>query len=584
MAPTSQPSAGLAGLLRAGREDAGAVAFAASGVRDRADFAGHVAGLAERLRGVARWLVFFEDSYEFAVALFAVAHAGGVALLPPNGQPGTIARLTGDAGGFLVADGALVAGARGPVVTDPVAVAGSAAALGDLDAEAPFVELFTSGSSGAGKRIAKRLRHLDDEVAVLERTFGAAVAGARVVATVSHQHIYGALFRVLWPLAAGRAFSARTYLHGGEVVGRLAEAPSVLVSSPLQLKAMAESNALSGVAPRAVFSSGAPLDDRTAAAVSEATGVAVSEIFGSTETGGVAWRQRPHGGDVAWRPFAGVELGAAADGRLAVCSRLVSAGADAGGGRRRYVMGDRVELGDDGTFQLRGRADRVVKIAGKRLALPEMETELARHPAVADAALSVVRRGIESRVAAAIVPSPEGRRQLERLGRAELGRELGAALAPYFDRVLLPRLWRFVEALPRNAQGKLPEEELAALFAAEAADAAPLEPIVEEETVAAGTLRRRCLVPRDLAYLAGHFDFRPLVPGVAQLRWVVGAGEALLGAPLRVAAVEALKFRRPLEPGARFELEVRADGDGKGLRFRLSCDDGEISSGRVVLA
>lgn len=579
----------LAGLLRETRPPGQIVALTAAGSHTWGAFTGHVAALAGRLRaaGRQRWLIFFDDSYDFAVALFAVAHSGGVAILPPNGQFGTIARLCDAADGFLLGDASLVADAAGEVIADPLAPLAPGAGgveLGDLDAEAPFVELFTSGSSGAGKRVAKRLRHLDEEVQALERTFGGGLAGASFFANVTHQHIYGALFRLLWPLASGRPFAARTYLHGGEVVGRMAAQPSVLVSSPVQLRAMAESNALRGLSPRAIFSSGAPLDDATAAAVASATGVAVTEIFGSTETGGVAWRQRPQGGDVAWRAFPDVELATADDGRLAVCSRLVSDGDDAGGGRHRFVMGDRVDVGLDGTFRLRGRADRIVKIGAKRLSLPEMEAELARHPAVAEAALVPIRRGLESRVAAAVVPSEHGRARLDDVGRAELGRVLTAALAPYFDRVTLPRVWRFVDALPRNAQGKLPEESVAALFAGDGGDGPPLDPVVEEETAAGNVLRRRCVVPRDLAYFAGHFEFRPIVPGVAHLRWAVDAGETLLGEPLRIAAVEALKFKVPLEPGAAFELEVEADADRRRLRFRLWRDEGEISTGRIVLA
>ena len=151
--------------------------------------------------------------------------------------------------------------------------------------EAPFVEFFTSGTSGGNKRVPKCLRHLDDEVAVLEELFGESLGDARVVSTVSHQHIYGTLFRVLWPLAVGRPFSSRTYLHGSEVVGRLAEQQSVLVSTPVQLKAMADSAVLTGVSVAAIFSSGAPLDEGSAVAVAQATGAPVTEIIGSTETG-----------------------------------------------------------------------------------------------------------------------------------------------------------------------------------------------------------------------------------------------------------------------------------------------------------
>ena len=285
---------------------------------------------------------------------------------------------------------------------------------------------------------------------------------------------------------------------------------------------------------------------------------------------------------MAWTPFPGVTVERSDDGRLAVTSRLVSVGREDADGRRRFVMGDRVEIGSDRSFSLGGRVDRVVKIGSKRLSLPEMEAELDRHPWVEETALVVTRRGLESRVGAAVVLSETGRGRLAELGRGDTGKALATALAPYFDRVLLPRAWRFLDRLPRTPQGKLPEAAVRSLFGPEGG--APVDPVVESEQVDGHTLQRSCLVPDDLAFLAGHFDGMPVVPGVAQLHWVLTASRTLLASIPAVAAIEALKFHQPLLPGSRFELEVVADPDGKRLRFRLWREDGAVSSGRILLS
>lgn len=581
----------LHALLEAQRPGEEAVAFDSTGMRDWQSFTADVRALCGRLRPLRtdRWLVVSEDAYAFAVSLFAVAHSGAVAVLPPNAQAGTLARLATTVGGFVVDDVALLAGVAAGEVVEPLGVVSPDAEidgqlLGRLDPNALFVEFFTSGTTGENKCVPKRLRHLNDEVAALEQAFGDALRDVRVFATVSHQHIYGALFRVLWPLAARRAFSRRPFLHGSEVVARMVEGPSVLVSSPVQLRAMSDAGSLRGAAPAAIFSSGAPLDEKTAVEVANATGVAATEVFGSTETGGVAWRQSPRGGAQPWLPFPGVQVARDESGNLAVRSAFVSVGDADASGLHRFVMGDRVEIDASGAFSLRGRADRIVKIGSKRLSLPEMEAELVRHPSVEDVALVISRRGMESRVCAAAVLSASGRAQLGAIGRGELGRILAAALAPYFDRVHLPRAWRFVDELPRNAQGKLTESELQALFAGETTPPPVVAPTSISERRAANQLERRCSVPGDLEFLAGHFDSFPVVAGVVQLAWVVAAIEDLLGAPARVAAVEALKFKRPLLPGDEFDLKVTADGDRRCVRFFLSRAGDEISSGRVLLA
>ncbi len=566
----------LRSLLRVGRPAQHPVAFAGAGGRTWRDFEGHVAALCRRLDSLAgeRWVVFLEDSYAFAVALLALAQRGRVAVLPPNGQPGTLSRFCESADGAVfdtVERGAAV-GATVPVVAalqQPV----PAEDWSDLDPDASLIEFFTSGTTGDSKRIAKRLRHLDDEVAVLDELFGGDCAAARVVATASHQHIYGSLFRVFWPLAAGRSFSARTYLHGTEVAAA-AEGATALVSTPVQLKAMAIGDTLRELPLSAVFSSGAPLEGETAAAVFNLTGIAVTEVFGSTETGGVGWRRRQGDVDAPWQVLPGVQVRAGTDGGLEVSSPFVSA-ADGDW----FAMGDRVELVAGG-FRLGARMDRIVKIASKRLSLPEMERDLCLHDHVAEAALVVERRGMEERVCAAVVPSQAGRVALDELGKVELSRALGDHLAGFFDRVLLPRAWRFVDALPRSAQGKLPASAVRALFGAQA-DSPVLEPIVEAESTSDGVIERRCVVPSDLAYFEGHFDSFPIVAGVVQLRWVVEAARALSGEAPRVAAIEGLKFKQPLTPGDRFEMRVEHAG-GK-IRFAITRDGETLSCGRLVL-
>ncbi len=72
----------------------------------------------------------------------------------------------------------------------------------------PALVLYTSGSTGAAQPVAKNLGQMAAEVAHLEKQFGALLGAADVISTVSHQHIYGLLFNVLWPLAAGRRIQA----------------------------------------------------------------------------------------------------------------------------------------------------------------------------------------------------------------------------------------------------------------------------------------------------------------------------------------------------------------------------------------
>jgi acyl-coenzyme A synthetase/AMP-(fatty) acid ligase len=399
---------------------------------------------------------------------------------------------------------------------------------------------------------------------------------------VSHQHIYGLLFRVLWPLATGRPFLTDNLLHPQELLPRMAEnGACALVSTPVNLRRLAAGTGLRALRGtcRAIFSSGAPLDAETAEAVAEQLGSAPYEILGSTETGGVAVRQRSAHGE-AWSAFPGVGIERETEsGQLVVTSALASEGEDRGQGRRRFRMGDRVELRADGTFLLLGRADRIVKIGGKRLSLPDMERQLQAHAWVDEAALIALERASELRVHAVVVASEAGRAALSESGRREFGAALARHLSRHFDRVLLPRLWRIVDELPRDAQGKLPTESLRALF-----ESGERELTLLQQTRDARSLERRLEVSEELAFLDGHFEGNPVVAEVVLLRWVMQAADELLGEPACVCAIDALKFPSPMRRPQRFTLRVELSKSLDRLRFHLGEDRRVFATGRCVLA
>ena len=68
----------------------------------------------------------------------------------------------------------------------------------------------------------KYLAQFETEVAAQEALWGPALGEAAIVATSPHQHIYGLLFRLFWPLAAGRPFDAVTCAQPEELRQRLA--------------------------------------------------------------------------------------------------------------------------------------------------------------------------------------------------------------------------------------------------------------------------------------------------------------------------------------------------------------------------
>ena len=522
-------------------------------------------------RSAARDIALYhDDSLEFAAALFGAWLAGKTVWLVADTLPASCAALAAEVGAFW--------GEFPPAYAPCVPQAGDDCAL-EWTAPAPdfpALVVYTSGSTGAPTPIRKRYAQLSSELAALEAEYGRLVGDAAVLSTVSHQHIYGLLFRVLWPLAAGRPVHALRHEFPETLAPALAAGPCLLLASPAHLKRLpAHLDWQAGAAQlRAVFSSGGMLELEAALHARSLLGQAPIEVYGSSETGGVAWRQRSPGAHEDWLPFPGVEWRADEDGLLQVHS------GPAGGWQH---LADRVEATAGGRFVLRGRADRIVKIEEKRVSLDAMEAALRASGLVLEArVLACVEEAGRQSLAAFVVPNEAGRALLEEGGRNALRARLRAVLAASTHAVALPRRWRYLERLPVNAQGKTTQADLLALLAADT----PARPRFPDLRLVEDAPARKLFaltVPPDLLYFDGHFTVAPVLPGVVQVDWAIHYGRLHFGLAAPFAGMNALKFQQMIRPGVPLQLELVWDDLKRSLNFRYFSDAGAHASGRILL-
>lgn len=566
-ASSDAPTGSLVRLLIDG--DAGAVASSGGDVIDGVRFRADVAANALRLRraGCRRGLLVTADAYWGAVGLFALWLAGAGAVLPQNAQPGTVAALRED-WDLLVTD---TANFGQPCLV--LEAGGDGLPLVALDPASPLT-VFTSGTTGGPKRIAKTLEHLEREAAAVEAALGPGVpAGAWVQATVPHQHVYGLAFRLCWPLASGRPFAGTAHDLWETTVAALS-AGAVLVTSPAHLTRLDGLTPLSAdCRPSLILSAGAPLPEAAARMAAALLGAPVTEIFGSSETGAVALRRRiGDNADPPWLPLPGNRVEQTEQGLMRVRSPYAPGGMQEGA--------DRIVARADGGFQFLGRADGVVKIEGKRIGLAEVERHLAGLPWVADVALVVVDDDDGSRLGAVVQPSPAGAERLAALGAFRFGRLLRRELATTQEPAGLPRLWRFVDRVPDGALGKRNRRLLAALFSEEV-PVQPSEPDMRALRPIDGGVELDLFVSPDLATLEGHFPDFPIVPGVALLDWAVKNADRHLGLSIGAAQNFQVKFRRVTVPGGMVTLSLRHEPQRRRLTFEYRNRDGILTSGAI---
>lgn len=560
----------------------------AAALRLRAEAACIAAAL--QSQPAARVALYFDAADEFLVAFVGCMLARKIVVLLPNVQPDFVASVR--AGFDLLLTDKALDGAQtvAQIIAQNTAEQLPASAVIEMDVDAidalqrGQLQIFTSGSTGEPKCIDKSLAQLEAEVNALETLWGDDLNGATIVSTVSHQHIYGLLFRVLWPLLAGRAVITQTFQYPEPLLLQLRALPrSVLVTSPAQLKRMPELVDMSTLADgrlRAVFSSGGRLDNRSALAVLRATGVAVTEVLGSTETGGVAWRRQMSEFDrTLWWPLPGVEVIVGDDDALQVISPFIGNAGVGNVGASAVIMGDRARLDASGSFELLDRLDAIVKVEGKRVALTEIAARLMASTLVADAA-AVLLQGQRDSIGAIVVLTAAGRAQHAQNKRA-LNAALRAWLAQYFEAVVVPKKWRYVDVLPVNTQGKTTQRDLQALFQDQPR---PRLPQVITQQTEADEIRLQLLIPPDLFYFEGHFVERPILPGVVQIGWALHFGAQLPLAGLAFKALEAIKFQSFIVPAQTLELHLVWSAQKNKLTFSYRSEQGAHSSGRIVLA
>jgi acyl-coenzyme A synthetase/AMP-(fatty) acid ligase/3-hydroxymyristoyl/3-hydroxydecanoyl-(acyl carrier protein) dehydratase len=523
-----------------------------------------------RQRAETRWLLTSDDPLDFAAELFALLHAGKQAVIPPNTRPGTLDALAAAFDARL--DTLTVDNAS---LTDPLAA---------IDPHRAIIDLYTSGSTGEHKRVRKTLAQFDAEVAVLESLWGEKIGAAAILATAPHQHIYGLLFRIFWPLASGRIFDAVTCAHPDMLEERLAVfGRAALISSPAQLTRLPDLLPLASLTPKpvAVFSSGGPLPGSAARALADGLGEAPIEVFGSTETGGVAWRQQVGADGDLWTPFPCHPVTASGTGALTLRSPFLADDAP-------WEMDDGIALMADGRFRLLGRLDRIVKIEEKRLSLPDMESRLLAHAWV-DSAAAVALNSRRQSIGAVVILDAEGRAQLQASGKRAVAQALRTHLADHFDAVLLPRHWRFPDQLPTNERGKVAAAALAALF--DLPDVVPEPALLPEVTAVnfAGGNRNHVVldlhVTSDIAHFAGHFPGAALLPGVVQVDWAVHFARRHLPLTGSFSALETLKFLGVILPGTKLQLSLTWDAARQRLEFTYlayATPQRKYSTGRIL--
>ena len=554
------------------RPEDSVVCFGGTGIsedsRTWADFKADVSRLRAALEREKfdAWILNADDIYYFLVAVFAIFQSRKKILFSANRQPEYIREIRTENVGFLNDSGA----ENSLQIQQVLKTFSPEKPWEPFDISKVRASLFTSGTTGAPKEIAKTGAQFENEANALAKRFGRNFAGRNFYTTVNHHHIYGMAFGIFVPISAGLPIR-RSRFEFPEEIERISREPSVIVSSPAFLKRLVSSSQKRIPFKTKPFwlSAGGVLPEDVSGCVETLSGNGVQEIYGCTEAGAIATRRIREG--ASWFPIFPNRVSLAENG----CLKIQSSYTDTCG----FVTGDLGTLHADGSFELLGRADSIVKIEEKRISLFEEENRLRQTGVVRDVRV-VPMSGKRQYLAAAIVLNDEGIAKFQGIPKRNVNEFFKERLSGFLENTVLPKKWRYLEELPQDAMGKIRTRDIQALFEIpESPNFKILKYRLEENR-----MQVKIVVPETSDYYDGHFPEFKLLPAVVQIDLVLRLFRGLAGKTLVFKRISRAKFMGPIFPEIPVTIESSYFPDSGKLLFGIFSEEGKkLSSGTIEL-
>jgi len=310
---------------------------------------------------------------------------------------------------------------------------------GPCSPETELLKIFTGGSTGAPQVWAKTRANVFSEAFFLASRYGVTKNDC-IMATIPAYHIYGLLFSVVLPLVSSATVLDETPAFPNEIV-KLASANeiTILTSVPAHYRVLGGLELNRSL--RLAFSSAGMLEEADNKAFYRRNNTGVVEVYGSTETGGIATRNRSQGEEF-FTPFTTIDWKIVEE-RLSVCSPYISPDlpVDIKG---FFTANDRVEGRGDNEFSLKGRSDSVTKVGGKRVDLDEIRLLIKKAQGVTDCVVVALPEatGRENQIGALI--------QGDGVDTDMIRKKLASVLESY----AMPRRIKTVAQIPVKENGK----------------------------------------------------------------------------------------------------------------------------------
>lgn len=419
-----------------------------------------------------------------------------------------------------------------------------------LDIYKPRVYLYTSGSTGEPKAIAKNIHNLVLEAEEVINEFELKNKNYTVISTTTMSHMFGLTMYFMVPFCAGLKINIqRVYYPDG-----LETENSIFVTSPTFLKTISKHNLSFTKSPKYVISAGGKLSEEVFEYFENKLNII--DIYGSSETGIIAFRTSKK---LLFKTFKNVKIKAEEDS-VRITSSFCYGG--------NCVINDKIEVEKDG-FLIKSRTDRLMKIYDKRVSAPALEDRLKDNSFVNDC--YVFKNGDKPVCLCAL--SELGKEYLIENGTVGLTKNLKNFMNDFFE--IVPQRWKYIDEIPKKITGKINKHIIEKIF-----DINVSLPVILDRKIIENGIIYKIFFHKNCNFFNGHFPQYPIVPGVVQLYLAKELANVHFNLELGQGQWKRVKFANIIEQDSIVYLKL--EYNLKNVTYEYYFDDKKYSSGTFL--
>ena len=306
------------------------------------------------------------------------------------------------------------------------------------------------------------------------------------------------------------------------------------ISTPAFLNALKKHSLPFIINPNYIIAAGAKLSDDIFKYFEKNS--SVIEIYGSTETGVIAYRNNSKDKELTIFPNVKIENE----------NTIIS----------NYIYGNKTTINDyikinSNKIEVKGRKDRVVKIYDKRVSLEFVEKTLNNNEMVETSYCFE----LDNKLACVCALNNAGKDFLLAQGINELKKHLKQNLKKYME--VVPQKWCFHNCIPTTQTGKIDKAFINKLFTVDFSF-----PIILDSIISENTIKYKIYFNKNCNFYNGHFPNCPITPGVAQLYIASELANYNFKLNTVVGQIKKIKFSNIIHPNTVIDLSLTKKDTG----------------------